>query len=330
MAALLNATRQHIHEVLGIAVPEAKAWARQNDLPYFLKDAFRFSQIQLLGQPVVLAVGIPAHRLALSDVRHWLTQVRELAGAPVIYVTDALASYERRRLIELKVPFIVPGNQLYVPDLGLDLREYFRQPAPMMEALSPSSQALLITALLRPVWKEEWRPAETAADLGYTPMTVSRVIKELAGAGLASVHTTGRSRYLVMAGSPQALWERARPALRTPVRKSFWVADHYIPADYPHRLAGLSALAQHSMLADPPWPVVALSGAGWKAAYAAGVREVPEPRAGAQEWQVWSYSPALVSGTPTVDPLSLTLSLQDDADERVQLALDELREHIQW
>ncbi len=29
--------------------------------------------------------------------------------------------------IAQKVPFIVPGNQLYLPDLGLDLREYFRQ-----------------------------------------------------------------------------------------------------------------------------------------------------------------------------------------------------------
>jgi hypothetical protein len=32
-------------------------------------------------------------------------------------------------LIEQKVSFIVPGNQLYLPDLGLDLREYFRQRA---------------------------------------------------------------------------------------------------------------------------------------------------------------------------------------------------------
>jgi hypothetical protein len=31
-----------------------------------------------------------------------------------------LASYERKRLIEQNVPFIVPGNQLYLPDLGID------------------------------------------------------------------------------------------------------------------------------------------------------------------------------------------------------------------
>jgi hypothetical protein len=36
---------------------------------------------------------------------------------------------------------------------------------------------------------------------------------------------------------------------------------------------------------------------------------------------VWSYSPALAPNSDTVDPLSLMLSLRDEADERVQKAL---------
>jgi hypothetical protein len=35
-------------------------------------------------------------------------------------------------------------------------------------------------------------------------------------------------------------------------------------------------------------------------------------------------------GSKTVDPLSLTLSLQNDSDERVQGALEELQEHFPW
>jgi hypothetical protein len=31
-----------------------------------------------------------------------------------------------------------------------------------------------------------------------------------------------------------------------------------------------------------------------------------------------------------VDPLSLTLSLQDNADDRIQIALDELQRKIPW
>src|SRR3989304_4357950 len=81
----------------------------------------------------------------------------------------------------------------------------------------------------------------------------------------------------------------------------------------PHfRLAGLSAWARFSMLPEPQWPVYALSPAQWKAATQAGVETLPEQLPGACEWQLWHYNPALVPDGATGDPLSLTLSLQDE------------------
>lgn len=331
MLALATAVRNYLHEVLGIPTPDVKPWARADELPYFLRDAFQFSELELLGQPIVLAIGRAEHQQSLSEVRTWLNKVRALAGQPAVYVTDVLASYERRRLIGQKVPFIVPGNQLYLPDLGLDLREYFRQRSPPAEAaLSPSAQAMLITALLHQPWQVEWQPSKTAVALGYTPMTLSRVVKELTAAGLANAYTVGRSRWLRMEQLPELVWERVKPLLRTPVKRTVWVVAKGSAANRPGRLAGLSALARYSMLTEPKWPVYALSAADWKAATDASVRELPEPAAGAHEWQLWSYSPALVPDATTVDPLSLTLSLQDNADDRVQLALDELKGAFPW
>ncbi|HOP90881.1 MAG: hypothetical protein KBE90_10140 [Ottowia sp.] len=331
MPILVTAVLHYLQEVLGIDASRVKPWARANELPYFLRDVFQFSELELLGHPVVLAIGRGEAKQSLSDVRTWLDKVKALAGQPAVYVTDALASYERRRLIEQNVPFIVPGNQLYLPDLGLDLREYFRQRTPATEAaLSPSAQAMLITALLRQPWQPDWQPSRVAAALGYTPMTLSRAVKELTAAGLAAVHTVGRSRWLRMDLPPEQVWERAKPALRTPVRRTVWVAAHGVAAHRLSRLAGLSALARYSMMTEPKWPVYALTAADWKAATDAGVRELPEPEAGAQEWQLWSYSPALVPDANTVDPLSLTLSLQENADDRIQLALDELKGQLPW
>ncbi|MGQ0710631.1 MAG: hypothetical protein ACT4NV_12900 [Rhodoferax sp.] len=331
MPILTIAVLHYLQEVLGIQVPGVRPWARVNELPYFLREAFQFSELELLGQPVVLAIGRDDAKQSLSDVRTWLDKVKALAGQPVVYVTQALASYDRRRLIEQKVPFIVPGNQLYLPDLGLDLREYFRQRAPAMDAaLSPSAQAMLITALLRQPWQPDWQPSGVAAELGYTPMTLSRAVKELTAAELAVAYTVGRSRWLRMELAPEQIWERAKPALRTPVRRTIWVTVHGVAANGSRRLAGLSALARYSMLTEPKWPVYALSAADWKAAKDAGVRELTEPEAGAQEWQLWNYSPALVRDANTVDPLSLALSLQDNADDRIQLALDELKGLLPW
>lgn len=327
---LLDAACRHLHEVLGVPVPAVKPWANAQELPYFLKDAFQYGEIELLGQPVVLALAPTEPKHSLGDMRTWQERMRGVAGRPVVYVIEALASYERRRLIELKVPFIVPGNQLYIPDLGLDLREYFRKRTPVAEALSPSAQAMLITALLRRPWESQWQPARTAAELGYTPMTLSRTVRELTGAGLASLHAEGRLRWLRFEDPPQAIWEHAKPVLRSPVRNTFWVADATVLSQYPRRLAGLSALAHHSMLAEPRWPVYAIAAAHWKAAVDAGVCALPEPRLGAQELQVWSYSPTLVPDASTVDPLSLTLSLRDNTEDRIQLALDELQGQFPW
>lgn len=331
MLTTSTAARHYLQEVLGIDASGAKPWARAGELPYFLRDAFQFSELELLGQPVVLAIGRGQAKQSLSEVRTWMSKVRALAGQPVIYVTDALASYDRRRLIEQKVPFLVPGNQLYLPDLGIDLREYFRQRAPAAEAaLSPSAQAMLIAALLCQPCQSDWQPSKIAVALGYTPMTLSRAVKELTAASLATAYTVGRSRWLRMELPPKQLWERAKPAMRTPVKRTLWVAANGIGAGWPGRIAGLSALARHSMLVEPKWPVYAMTTADWKAVTDAGLHELPGPEEGAQEWQLWSYSPALMPDAPTVDPLSLMLSLQDNPDDRIQLALDELKGQLPW
>jgi hypothetical protein len=260
-----------------------------------------------------------------------MDKLRQLAGIPVVYVTGTLASYERKRLIGQKVPFLVPGNQLYLPDLGIDLREYFRKPMVVAQtALSPATQAMLIAVLLRRPWRAEWQPAEVVGELGYTAMTLSRAVKEITAAGIATLRTEGRVRWLHTERTAAQTWEHARPMLRSPVKRRIWMLPPPKSRPRPLRLAGLSALARFSMLSEPQWPTYAVAQAEWKAATQAGFETLPEPLPGACEWELWHYSPALVRDSDTVDPLSLTLSLQGNPDERVQLALDELKERFPW
>lgn len=331
MLTLNDAVQRYLQEVLGIPAPRLRPWARASELPYFLRDAFEINELELLGHSVLLAIDRTADKPRLGQVRVQLDKVRALAGQPVLYCTAALASYERKRLIEQKVPFIVPGNQLYLPDLGIDLREYFRhRTVAATVALSPSAQAILIAALLRQPWQVEWQPSVVAAALGYTPMTLSRAVKELTAAGLATPYMHGRTRCLRMERTPRETWEQAVPLLRTPVKRSVWVHDDEAVAGEPRLLAGLSALAHYSMLAEPKWPAYAISPAQWRAATQAGIEALPEAADGACEWQLWTYDPALLAGTDVVDPLSLALSLQDSPDERIQLALDEIKGQLPW
>jgi DNA-binding MarR family transcriptional regulator len=196
--------------------------------------------------------------------------------------------------------------------------------------LSPATQALLIAALLHKPWRANWEPAEIVANLGYTPMTLSRAVRELTTAGIVTLKRHGRERHLHTDRGPQEVWENAKPMLRGPVKRTSWVRPtaKWMPPRV--RVAGMSALAQLSLLAEPPIPVYAVSAAQWKAATQAGVKLLMEPGEGCCEWQLWNYSPELLADSRTVDPLSLTLSLQHETDERVQLALEELRKHFPW
>jgi hypothetical protein len=325
-----TALQAYLRDTLGI-VSKVSPWAGAGKLPYFLQDAFEIRQLKLLDRRILLAIDRRANKPALANVRAQLDKLRKLARHPVVYVTGALASYERKRLIEQKVPFIVPGNQLYLPDLGIDLREYFRQrPQRPDTALSPATQAMLITTLLRKPWQADWQPAEVVTELGYTPMTLSRAVRELTAAGIATLHNQGRTRRLHMERSAAETWEHAKPLLRNPARRRIWALPISKLKPPRVRLAGLSALARFSMLTEPQWPIYALGPAQWKAATQAGLETLPEQLPGSCEWQLWHYDPALVADSATVDPLSLTLSLQDEADERVQLALGELKEHFPW
>ena len=325
------AVKEYLTEILPIREVEIRPYAGLESLPYFLRDAYDVRELSLSGTRLVLAIQREGEKISLANARTQLKKIEAISGLPVIYVTSTMASYERKRLIEHHVPFLVPGNQLYLPDLGLDLREYFRKPHLVNEeALSPSAQAIVIAALVQYSWRDGCGAIESAAPLGYTAMTWSRATREITGTGVAEVQVVGRSRQLKFVQGPRETWERIRPRLRSPVKRTVWALPP-APEQTPlARQAGLSALAAQSMLAAPRITSYALDLAGWKAALHGGWKELPGPDTGASEVQIWAYNPDILESSPYVDPLSLWLSLQTTSDERVQSALDELMETLPW
>lgn len=328
-AGMDAAIQRYLHETLGLHA-HLRHWKSAGKLPYFLQDKFEVRQLTLLGRDLLFAVDLRRKRQKLSDLRVFVEKLRAVAQLPVIYVTNTLASYERKRLVEQRVPFLVPGNQLYLPDLGIDLREYFRHPKiEGGKPVSPATQAVLIKMLLSKPWRNDWVLADVVTQLGYTPMTSTRVLRELAAQGLAETNRRGRERQLHTDARPQVFWERTRKNMRSPVKRSVWITVTK-KEELDLRLAGLSALAHVTKLADPPWPIYAVGPTEWRKVKQAKTEVLPQPTEGYAEWQLWTYSPTLVSNSRTVDPLSLILSLEQTADERVQMALDELGKHLPW
>jgi hypothetical protein len=332
---LRDAATAYLHETLGIQ-PASRPWSGTAKLPYHLQDEFELYELKAAGRMILLAVSRRKKHPTPSALRERLEKLKAAASRPVIYVIGAMASYQRKRLIEQKVPFIVPGNQLYLPDLGIDLREYFRQPPKeATNGFSPAAQALLLRALLSKSTQTEWSPAAMASEVGYTAMTVSRIVSELTHAGVAKLDQRGRARWLLMDRPPAETWELIRPRLRTPIKRQFWtrIDTAFDQKDVP--LAGLSALAHYTQLADPTTPVYAVGVERLKSPGFKNLSEIPEPVPNSCQVQVWSYTPihgisAKKRDQQAVDPLSLSLSFHQNTDERIELALDELKEYFPW
>lgn len=306
-----------------------RPWKGRRELPFFLLDFYNFYETSLLEKPCLLMVAKEGVSPTPATVRKHLKQVQEKWVDFCIYVQMVISTYNRKRLVEHHVPFLVPGNQMYLPDLGIDFREHFRKlRKDKIESFSPATQAVVIYALLQET-NERYLPSQLAKWLGYSLMTMTRAFDELMTAGIGEELREGRKRWWRFKGNKHELWEQALPMMRNPVKKCTWLA----PCNAIKRLrsqAGLSALSFFSMLNPPAVPIYAISIDEWKKLKQLGIKELPSSDEAVCELEIWHYNPELFIKNGRVDPFSLYLSLRTNDDERIGIALEEAMKKISW
>ena len=326
MKKMIDKVEKYIRETIGVTVAP-KPWEKSTSLPQYLRERYRFFLINILGKDLLLMLDTRAEEQTPAVAGKHMDMVRSRGGVELVYVPNTVTSYNRRRLIGQALPFIAPGNQMYLPMLGIDLREHFRQLRQKKIVFSPSTQALVLDLLLGKQ-KDTVTPAESAHRLGYSPMTMTRAFDELEAADIGEHSFKGKERHIYFPELGRQLWERALPYLNTPVRKSVSVVTS---REITANLAGESALAQYTMLAEPTFKIFAFSTEEWKRIVQSGdIEELKFPEPGCLKIQLWKYSPDLFAYEGKVDRLSLYLSLKDETDERVASALDDLLEGMEW
>jgi hypothetical protein len=319
----LSELERYVYETLGVSV-KTVPWSGADRLPHFLRERYKFAQTELLGLHALLVIDTNPEEQPPAIVRKHMDMLQTKQHVDLIYVRTQVAAYNRKRLVEQKVPFIVPGNQMYLPMLAIDLRENFRRIREEIPTFSPSTQVVVLYALLRDT-RQVLIPTEMAPLLGYSAMTMTRAFDELETASLAEVAVRGRQRCLRFNEGRREIWKKAQPFLRSPVNKRIFIrrtegATNAIRA-------GLTALAHYSMLAAPAYTTYALSREDWKELRKRHrIAELPDQDPDASEIQVWWYPPELFAEQGVVDRPSLYLSLKADHDERTESALEEMME----
>jgi DNA-binding MarR family transcriptional regulator len=84
---------------------------------------------------------------------------------------------------------------MYLPSLGIDLREHFKASRIARPKWSPSTQAAFLFALIHG-HEQRLTPKDLADRLGYAPMSLTRSFDELDAAELGRVVMEGKQRVL--------------------------------------------------------------------------------------------------------------------------------------
>ena len=302
-------------------------WEDSKKLALILRENYAFYQLEIGGVSTLLMVDKKPSEKTPVAIKKQMESVREKCQWGIIYVCEAVSSFNRKRLIDQKIPFIVPGNQMYLPLMGVDFREYFRSISKKKTFVSPSTQAFILYVLYhREIQK--FSPKEAAKNMGYSPMTMSRCFDELKSLGVGEHVTQGKDRFLSFHIRGKELWAQVKPFLKSPIKNKITIYGS-IPEG--GLLAGNSALSFQSMVAESSIPTYAFSADAWRETQKKksinGSKNIYQETA---EIEIWSYNPHLFAKDNKIDPLSLILTMQEDNDERVQDALEKLVAKLQW
>ena len=332
MNALLKRLTTYLNETVGLEIILDK-WEGEENLPLYLRQQYEFYQVQRVPGVKNVVLFADNHEQQPALIEKNFRYLAEKTGAVVVYMREAITSYDRKRLIEKRIPFVVPGNQMYLPFLGVDLREWFTGSKDKIDSFSPATQYLLLYLLQNSV-DVETNQLRLASRLGYANMTMVRAFREMEKAGIGVIERIGKEKHLIIKGHRKDVWQKAEPLLNTPVQEKVYLRglDFDPSMDARFSVAGESALARFSMLNEPRVPTWAIQSKVWKNDRVLQRKFALQsyPEAGSVELELWRYPVRGPGDAETVDKLSLYLSLKDQQDERLQMALVKMLEAVLW
>ena len=325
---LMPELHDYLEKLTGVASPFTSVSGNElRGVPAFLATGYRFHLWRFMGQGITFAESEHASAdISAAELHQQAQQLASHLGRPIVFVFPSLGTYQRNRLVQLGVAFVVPGVQLFIPPFA-SLTERFLRPVTVGKLFAAAQVVVLYQLLRRP--EEGSRLKQWADWLGYSAMTMSEARRDLIAAGLCEREPGAKARGLRFLAKGRALWDKARPVLRSPVNRVLWVQFDKLPEKFVP--AGISALSKQSLLEEDAVQTYACRDLLCRFLVEEGkLRVVEHEDEGRARVERWRYDPTLLAKGGVVDPLSLYLSLADSADERVRLAADELLEQMAW
>lgn len=332
----MNDVRIYIKNALDINLDfELISAGNQSRLPLYIREAYNFYFASFFEQPIVLVELKDESVFTNTQLEKHLALIAASFQRKPILVVRSATAVNRKRLIDRGINFIVPGKQLFLPALLIDLRENFdtSQRKKTKQALLPSSQFILLYNLLyknKTPQLTDLSFKQIAQQTGYSPMAITKTAEDLEKHGLCEI-AGGKEKYFLFEYSGKQLWEKSLPYLVNPILKKLYVDKKPQTALLN---TGLTALAEYSDVNPAAQISYAIEKTIFYGLQKNGGMFNENDEEGPYCIEVWKYDPVkLANGMSrkgNVDPLSLYLCLKNNPDERVEMALEQIVKDYLW
>ncbi len=309
----------YLKRVLGINVKYIDTETHYS-LPNFIYERYRMQDVSL--DEIKAVFVYPQGPLdPISSVKKHIERIGNAAKLPAVLVLDTVQYRQKEALLQNHISFVVDGKQIYLPFLAVYLQERCDRPVQKTEKLLPSAQLLLLYFIYHGCG--ELMTSTAAEELGFTPTSISRASRQLEKTGLVKTQKKGIQKIISAEITPKDLFFSAKEYFCNPVKRVVYVERISIHEDL--LLSRYSALSKYSMLNPPSVPCYASKDiTKWTTISTPDLIDAGNQFA----VELWRYDPGKLSEGTCVDPLSLALSLQNDQDERVEMAVEEMLEKI--
>ncbi len=309
-------------------------------MPYYLTSTFRFYHLDILGKNFIM-VDIQHYPFNVGQIQQQLQIVSSNFGKKVVLQLNQIDSLLRKRLIEARINFIAPGKQLFLPDLLINLSESKHNFTTKVKSkkLLPSAQFILLYHILfkrKNDFKiEEKSFKELAKYFNYTQMAITKAVDNLQRLELCTVKGTKEKYIQFCTNDRHQLWGTAKDYLVNPVLKRVFVDT--LPKKL-HYKSNASALCEYTDMNPLKQQYYAIDKTYYFELQKAGKLLNENEYEGKYCLEVYKYNPEkLTHDAPVkreeeeiIDPLSLYLSLKGTHDERVEMAMEQLTDTVQW
>lgn len=253
----------------------------------------------------------------ISMIKKHMQRLQSIELLPVVLILRQITARFRQGLIDAGIPFVVENRQCYLPFMGTILTERCDIEADMIHRLLPSAQMLLFYYIYNN--KKELYVNEAVESLGVSAMTITRAVRQLEQVKLIYTYKQGVMKIISSEYPAKDLFEVAKGYLISPVKRK----QYLLKSDAGGNLlvAGYQALSMYSMLNPPRVGCYATADAEqWEGR----MQDILTDDLQQVELQIWKYNPCVLTKSDAVDVLSLAMCFQDDPDERVVGAIEEM------